>query len=172
MPYSPTALAIFKHPRWGVQNTFCILYCISCCFCIVLVWCTRAGHNKCEIKQLLLVVFVIFYFTYTHSLKQQFKAECFCHWFTAYEVLRRRVRCADSAGVWTRRHIPPWTHSSRWSERSRYVHQHYQCPNKADAVDAAALGPSRNRPTATDEKKKSFLFWMWFIRLVQFRENH
>ena len=40
------------------------------------------------------------------------------------------------------------------------VHQHYQCPNKVGAVDVAALGPSRNRPTATDEKKKSSLFWM------------
>jgi len=37
----------------------------------------------------------------------------------------------------------------------------YQCRIKVGAVNAAALGHSRNRPTATDEKKdKSSLFWL------------
>ena len=46
------------------------------------------------------------------------------------------------------------------------VHQHYQCPNKADAVDAAALGPSRNRPTATDEKRSLLYFGCDFYRAM------
>ena len=31
---------------------------------------------------------------------------------------------------------------------------------------------STNTPTATDEKKKSSLFWLWFLWSVQFPENH
>jgi len=34
------------------------------------------------------------------------------------------------------------------------------CRIKVGAIDAAALGPFKNSPTTTDEKKESFLFWL------------
>ena len=49
-----------------------------------------------------------------------------------------------------------------------------QCRIKVGAVDAAALGPFKNRPTATDEKYKSspyfgcdFCDWYNFAKIVK-----
>jgi len=49
-----------------------------------------------------------------------------------------------------------------------------QCRIKVGAIDAAALGPFKKigpRPR-TIKREKSSLFWLSFLWLVQFRENH
>ena len=51
-----------------------------------------------------------------------------------------------------------------------------RCPVNVGAIDAAALGPFKKQANGlhgrANEKSRSSLFWLRFLWLVQFRENH